>query len=133
MQFNENGTISVDIGGETYTLKRPTMGQLWDFFDLRQELSDEAQSHMKKLAEELAEVDDDSDRARQIASEMGDRRFAFRMMSEPWLRTAFDELGSKPLPENLDDAPSELADPRLPSEILLFWRETPLAPSRRRT
>jgi hypothetical protein len=131
--FNENGTISIQIGSDTYTLRRPTMGEMWDFFDLRQSLTDKAQAKIESLAKELATEGEDSDRALEIAEELKDRRFAFRFMSEPWLREAFEKLGSKPLPENLDDAPSELADPSLPSEILLFWRSVPLAPSRRRT
>lgn len=133
MEFKDNGTIAVDIDGQTYTLKRPKMGQLWEFFDLREELSNDAQSKIKAYAEELAEIDEDSDRGREIQDLLADRRFAFRFMSEPWLRKAFEELGSKPLPENLDGAPSEFADPSLPSQILMFWREVPLAHSRRRT
>lgn len=133
MEFKDNGTIAVDIDGQTYTLKRPKMGQLWEFFDLREALSNDAQSKIKAYAEELAEIDEDSDRGREIQDLLADRRFAFRFMSEPWLRKAFEELGSKPLPENLDGAPSEFADPSLPSQILMFWREVPLAHSRRRT
>ena len=133
MNFNENGTISVDIDGQTYTLKRPTLGQLWSFFDLIAELTEAAQQLIKDKAEELAQVEEDSEEARQLAADMGGRRFAFRYLSEPWLRRAFEELGSKPLPENLDNAPSEFADPGLPNEILLFWRDVPLAHSRRRT
>lgn len=133
MEFNDNGTVSVDIGGQTYSLKRPTMKQLWEFFDLREELSERAQGHIRELSAQLAEADDDSPEAEGLVEELRDRQFAFRFMSEPWLREAFEELGSKPLPENLDDAPSELADPSLPTQILLHWREVPLAHSRRRT
>jgi len=132
MDFHDNGTISVDIDGQTYTLRRPNMGQMWEFFDLREELSNQAQKTIKDYAEELAEIDEESDRGKEIQEALSDRRFTFRFMSEPWLRKAFEDLGSKPLPENLDAAPSELADPSLPNQILMFWREVPLAHSRRR-
>lgn len=133
IEFRDNGTISVDIDGNTYTLRRPTMGQLWEFFDLRDELSDQATAKLREMTERLASLEDGSEEFNEVMATAKDRRFGFRYLSEPWLRKAFEELGSKPLPENLDDAPSELADPGLPNEILMFWREVPLAPSRRAT
>lgn len=132
MEFHDNGTLSVDIDGQTYTLRRPTMGQMWEFFDLREELSREAQKTIKDYADELAQIDEDSDRGLEIQDQLKDRRFTFRFFIEPWLRKAFEDFGSKPLPENLYGAPSELADPTLPNQILMFWREVPLAHSRRR-
>jgi hypothetical protein len=127
VEFRDNGTITVEIGGTTYTLRRPTMGQLWHFFDLRDDLAKDAQAKIKTLADELAEVGEDSKKGKTLVASLSDRRFVFRFMAEPWLREAFETLGSKPLPENLDDAPAELADPSLPQQILLFWRSVPLA------
>lgn len=132
IEFRDNGTVSVDIGGETYTLRRPKMGELWDFYDYREELSQSAQDQIKEMAQKLAELDEASDEFAEITRRMKDRRLAWHLIAEPWLRRAFEDLGSKPLPENLDDAPPELASLKLASQILEFWRDVPLARSPRR-
>lgn len=132
MKFNENGTISVEIDNRTYTLKRPTLGQLWEFIEYRDTLSEEARAVISETAQKMAELEDESDEFRELAGSLQDRTFVFRQTSEPWLRRAFEELGSKPLPENLDFAPAEIADPQLPNEIIRFWRQVPLASGRPR-
>lgn len=130
MEFHDNGTISVDIEGSTYTLKRPNIGQLFDFYDYRVRLAEQAQDQLQGWVAELSELDENTDEFQTLWEKTRDRRFTFRFMVEPFLRKAFEEFGSKPLPENLDNAPSELTDPRLPNLILEFWRDTPLARSR---
>ena len=132
IEFRDNGTVSVDIGGETYTLRRPKMGELWEFYDYRDELSESAQAQIQEMARQAAELDEESEEFRDLIRQIKDRRLSWRLMSEPWLRRAFEELGSKPLPENLDDAPPELTSLKLASQILEFWRDVPLARSPRR-
>lgn len=129
MDFHDNGTISVDIDGQTYTLKRPNIGQLFDFYDYRTQLATDAQEKLESLAAQMSELKEDDPQFDELMSQAKDRRFTFRYMVEPFLRRAFEELGSKPLPENLDQAPAEMTDPRLPNLILEFWRDTPLAHS----
>lgn len=133
LKFNDNGTISLSIEAETYTLKRPTVGQLMDFWDLVDSITAEAQATLKDWMEKLKELPEDSEEYQQLIDEINHRgRHSYEHLTWPWLRQAFNELGSAPLPEDLSRGPSELIDPSLPSQILSFWRTVPLAHSGRR-
>lgn len=130
LRFNDNGTISLTIGADTFTLRRPTIGRLFHYRERISEISDEARTRLEVIIAELSELDDDDERAVEIRDEMGNHRRGFEWLVVPWLREVFDELGSAPLPENLDDAPAELTDMKLPTQIINFWRTVPLAHSR---
>lgn len=132
MNFNENGTIAITISGKTYTLKRPTIAQLSEFEDLYQTVKDDALAKLTEWNERLAE-DPDSDEAERIRTEMSNRRFGLEAINEPWLRKAFETLGTSPLPDSLEEGPSELVSGDLLPEILRFWRSVPLARSSRRS
>lgn len=133
MRFNDNGTISLTIGADTFTLGRVTMAQLWHFHDRRNELAEDAKAKLEELAKKLVDAGEGTKAYEKLSGQMKDRRFAFLYMIEPWLREAFETVGSKPLPENLDDAPAEISDPGIVAEILFHWQTVPLAHSPRRT
>lgn len=131
MNFNENGTISIEIAGKTYTLKRPTIAQLSEFEDLYQDLRNDALNQLQEWSKRLEE-DPDSDEAETIRGEMSNKRFGLEAINEPWLRKAYESLGSQSLPESLQEGPSELVSGDLLPEIIRFWRSVPLARSSRR-
>lgn len=123
IKFNDNGTISVGIGTDTYSLKRPNLDQLFGFHDRISELT-------AQVSEQVQEAAKSDDTANELVGEMQSRRWFFENLIEPWLREVFSELGNKPLPEDLGDAPAEFAAPGLPQEILKFWLDSPLARSK---
>lgn len=129
MNFNENGTIAIEIAGKTYTLKRPTVAQLSEFEDLYDTLRGDALTQIQEWGERLDADDEDSE---AIRKEMADKNFGLRAINEPWLRKAYETLGSSSLPDSLNDGPSELVSGDLLPEIIRFWRSVPLARSSRR-
>lgn len=137
ISFNDNGTISIPIKGETYSLRRPTVKELYHFWDRIDEIAEDAtselQSMIKDISGQLAEIDDEnSPEARElIASIKKRRREAHEYTIVPWLREVYDKLGSASLPEDLSDAPSEITDQTLAHQIISFWRSVPLASSGR--
>lgn len=130
IDFNENGTISIPIAGKTYTLKRPTVAQLAEFDDLQQQLRSDALDQIREWGEALENADDDE--TEEIRQQMGDRFYGLRAINEPWLRKAFEALGSDSLPDSLMEGPSELVSADLLPEIIRFWQRVPLARSPRR-
>lgn len=133
LRFNDNGTVSLSIDDETYTLKRPTVKQLWEFWDLRDEITERAKEQLQTWIEDLSNIDENSEEYKKIMEEVKHRgRHSYEHLTYPFIREAFKELGSKPLPKKLDNAPAELADLTLPTQILEFWQSVPLAHSGRR-
>lgn len=131
INFNTNGTISFPINGETFTLRRPTSKQLFDLWDLVDEIADDAREYINGLVTQLAELkDDDSDEATELLKKIQkERRHVHELTTIPWLKEAFKQVGSAPFPEDLTNAPSEIVDPSLPQQVLDFWRRVPLAQS----
>jgi len=134
IKFNDNGTISFPIGEKTYTLKRPTTGQFFDFWDLVDNLEVESRKQMIQLRDTLSQLKDaDEDEMAEVVKELRHaRRHAYEYTTIPWLRDVFAEVGSDKLPDDLSEAPSEITDPGLISQILEFWRTVPLAHSPQR-
>lgn len=131
MNFNDNGTISLTISGKTYTLRRPTVAQLAEFDELQAQLRRDALDQIKEWSEALEDADEEQ--AEAIRAKLAERHFGLRTINEPWLRKAFETLGSDSLPDNLEDGPSELVAGELLPEIIRFWQTVPLAHSRRRS
>ena len=130
MNFNDNGTVSFQIGAKTYTLKVPTIGQIAEFEDLEQTLRQDAIDQLSTWNDELESADEGEQE--RIQGEIGNRNYAFTAINEPWLRKSFEAFGSDPLPGDLSDAPADLTSPSLLPSIIRHWRSDPLARSRRR-
>jgi hypothetical protein len=137
IKFNDNGTISIPIKDETYSLSRPTVKDLYHFWDRIDEIAEDAteelQSAIQSIAEQLAEIEDEtSTEAKELIRTIKlRRREAHEYTVIPWLREVYDKLGSASLPEDLSEAPSEITDQTLPLQIISFWRSVPLASSGR--
>ena len=133
IRFNDNGTISIPVGGETYTLRRPNTKQLMYYWDRLDDVADKAKETFQGWLTELSELEEDSEEFDELQKRIRrSPRTSYEHTVFPWLREVFEELGSKPLPQDLTDAPSEITSIGLPLQIVDFWRTVPLAHSGKR-
>jgi len=136
--FDPLGTVRVEFDDETYTLTRPKMGQ-WRYFSRRwSEAIKEAGSQLTELltkldaARALLEKSDNAKNRKAVADLSGEiTGFNVQPLYEwniPWIREVFEQLGDKPLPEDVDVWPAWLAsDPALPNRIIGHWQAHPKA------
>lgn len=127
IEFRDNGTVTIPVGGQTITIRRPSAGKLFEMWDLIDEIVDQAQADLTQL---LAEADN-ADEAEFLKKLRKERRRAYEYTTVPWLKKVCEELGSAPLPDDLSEAPSGLTDPLLAQKIIGHWRTVPLAHSGR--
>jgi len=132
LRFNDNGTLSISINDETYTLKRPTTSQLFDFWDMADDLRISAQEELISMRDKLTDLKADEASEKLVEDLRKRRRHAYEFTTIPFLREAFTQFGNKELPKDLTDAPAEIMDPSLVTQLLDFWRTVPLAHSARR-
>lgn len=125
--FQPDGRVSIVINDETYTLRRPKFGHVRLFRERMTTLADEAIARLADLAKQLAAADEDSEEFHALEDQMRElSRFSFQFTVIPWLREVFEELGDKPLPKKLDDAPAFFANSGLPMQIWQHWLNVPL-------
>lgn len=125
--FDPTGTVTVTFDDQTYKLGRPKMGQ-WRWFQRR--LSEMADQTRERLAELTAEVEGAGDEARpELEEKLREyARTPFYESTIEWVREAFSQLGSQPLPADVDDWPAWLAaDTSLPTQIITHWKTVPKA------
>lgn len=129
IRFNPNGTVTIPIEGKDYELGRPKFRHLRHFRERISQISDAAQVTVLSLAEEAAKHEEGSAEQEELLEQVRYiSRHGYEITVWPWLREVYEELGNAPLPESLDEAPSEIADMSLAMKILDHWRTVPLAP-----
>ena len=125
--FEPDGRVSLTIGDDTYTLSRPKFKHVRKFRERITDLSNEAIDKITDLSKQMAGLDEDSEEWRALEEQFREMRlFTFEYTVLPWLREVFKELGDKPLPKNLGDAPAFLANQGLPMQIWNHWLNVPL-------
>lgn len=130
MEFRDNGEVSFQIAGRTFTLGNPTIGQINEYEELHNHLRQAALDQLQEWTTALEGADDYE--AETIRAQMSDRNWGLSAINEPWLRKAFDALGSESLPDDLSNAPGDLVSSSLIPGIIRHWRSDPLARSRLR-
>lgn len=134
--FDPLGSITVTFDDTGYQLTLPKMRQ-WRYFSRRiEEMSDAAKVRLGELANAAAEaatayeaeatpltktaLDQANEELQEFAST------PFYETSSQLVREIFEQLGDKPLPDDMDDWPTWLAaDVTIPAQILQHWRTAP--------
>lgn len=132
MNFNDNGTISFPIGGKTYSLKAPTIGQVAEFTELHSTLRADALNQLTEWTKRLADDEISDEEKAELRARDTSTTFVLDHINEPWLRKAFETFGSDTLPDDLTEAPAELLSNSIVASIIQHWRSDPLARSRLR-
>lgn len=96
-----NGIVEFVLSGETYTLRRPTVGQLRSF-----------EESLTEVADRTKEADPDKQTAALF----------------DWWRSVFLAVGSKPLTLDDDDLPPWMPTAALIVELRQHWRSVPWGP-----
>lgn len=136
--YDPLGTVVVEFDGETYRLTRPKMKHVSYFTRRVAEISDGARTELADIAKRLEEATDKADKKptkanldaqAKVAEEMADfLALPFYRRSHVVLREMFEQLGDRPLPEDLDEWPAWLGgDLELPGAITNHWRKAPKA------
>lgn len=136
--YDPLGTVVVEFDGETYRLTRPKMKHVSYFTRRVAEISDGARTELADIAKRLEEATDKADNKptkanlnaqAKVAEEMAEfLALPFYRRSHVVLREMFEQLGDRPLPEDLDEWPAWLGgDLELPGAITNHWRKAPKA------
>lgn len=125
--LHDNGTVTANIDGTAYKLRRPKAGEYFDFLELLDELSDETRSEGQSILDTRREQGENVDpetvatlrkRERQLTRDMNENRMR-------WLRRVFDTLCSTSLPET-DDLPVWMMQEETITELVKQWRTVPI-------
>lgn len=136
--YDPLGTVVVEFDGETYRLTRPKMKHVSHFTRRVAEISDQARSELADIAKRLEKATDKADKSptkanleaqAKVAEEMAEfLALPFYRRSHVVLREMFQQLGDRPLPDDLDEWPAWLGgDLELPGAITNHWRKAPKA------
>ncbi len=96
-----NGTVEFVLAADTYTLRRPTVGQLRAF-----------EESLNAVAEDTKDADLDAQQAALFG----------------WWRSVFLAIGSRPLDLDDDDLPPWMPTAALIVEVRHHWRSVPWGP-----
>lgn len=116
--FLDSGRVRFVMLGRTWTLRRPTLGEVKA---LRRRLSETAENNTADFVSR-AEADNP-----YTAVELFDRD---QEQMIGWLSAAFTTLGDKRLPtkaKEVDDLPPWFTSPQIPAKMIAHWQTVPLA------
>jgi hypothetical protein len=127
------GRWEITIEGKKVTLRRPTAGEFKDFQLRLLDLQDENRE-IKQLRERLKDGEVDEATAEAAAAAL-DPKVQRESVDWAWehiggfMRHVIDTLAEGgSLPDDQDDWPMELLDPRTPGAFVQHWRGDPLVP-----
>lgn len=113
VEFTDAGLLKVLIDDQTYTLRRPKIGELRALDEAWTAIGD-AQTERQRM---LAGLDDTA------RKEVPPHDFAPDFIA--WYRQAFDLLSDTPLPESDDDLPGWFVGAEAGNEIRPKWKSVP--------
>lgn len=120
MRFNDDGTIN--LAGQT--LRRPTIGELWDFADAALDASAAFNERKADLHSRLPEEGDVPDGLAEEVKQF--TRYGLLEALETWYRELFVTLGQSD-PGEVREWTSELLDVTIPAQIINDWKHAPKA------
>lgn len=136
IEFHGIGTVDVTFDDKTYHLGRPKFRQFKHFTQRLEDVRLEAQDRAANMIQRAAEADRahakkptdatqaEIDAIKAESRAIRDDPFYNRTMD--LVAEMFEQVGD-PLPEDRDDWPAFLADPKLPGDILSHWQTRPKA------
>lgn len=121
MILNDDGTI--ELAGQT--LRRPTIGELWDFQDQAISISAEFSEEAKKIQAEVEAAGEEIDDETVAKVQAFTRRGILDHMA-PLYETLFTLLGQEPIGP-VEGWDVELLDPGIPARMINHWKNAPKA------
>lgn len=128
---NDDGTVDFFINGGRHHLARPKLGQIRTYEEWLSADGEKVMSEVRRGNELERSLTDDmaEDERSKIKDDLNLILRSIRENTVPWIKSAFDELSDKPLPEDPDDWPAWLVrDTTVPHQIVKHWNTAPLHP-----
>ncbi len=132
--FDPMGTVTVTFEDKAYVLGRPRLKQYQHHRDEIRTLAINAVAKLEEMQTKLETLKEGAPAFEKLTGEItAVSRNSFLLVSVPWLKALFKDLGD-PLPEDEDEWPAWLAaDQTIPGQIIDHWRTVPLAPGAKGT